>query len=86
MASKTNKLPGFMSNPELDYCTGRILSLAHELAASGYKPRTIARGALNAGLEMSRVNVDDHRPFLRLLEEMGRVGLGILDDALAETP
>ncbi len=84
MASKSTKLPAFMAHPDLDYCTGRILSLANELAGMGYKHHTIARGALNAGLEQSRVNADDHRPFLRLLESLGRESIAELDQMAAE--
>lgn len=84
MATKINKLPAFMATPDLDYCTGRFLSLANELAGMGYKHHTIARGALNAGLEESRVHADDHRPFLRLLERLGRESLADLDQMAAE--
>ena len=85
MASKTSKLPAFMSSPNLDYCTARILSLAKELAGMGYKHHTIARAALNAGLEQSRVNLDDHIPYLRLLEEVGRETLAELAAMMAES-
>ncbi len=83
MASKSNKLPAFMAAPDLDYCTGRILSLANELAGMGYKPHTIARAALNAGLEQSRIHLDDHMPFLRLLERLGRESIAELEEMIA---
>ena len=79
MASKDCKLPGFLNVPKLDYCTGRILSLANELASMGYKHRTIAHAALRAGLNQAHVNGTDFRPYLRLLEETGHDGLADLD-------
>lgn len=60
----------------VEHCTDKMVAAANELAQAGHKNRHVAQGALKAALHISSAQtLEEHRYFLRFLEELARESL-----------